>query len=98
MGIVLLLVLLDHAGCFGYRGDDAALFDRRGVRIVSVIEADALTIRTTDTGRETVVQLLGADAPRGAAGAEARNYTASRLTGKTLTLRLDPLQRRDAAG
>ena len=98
MGLLTMVVVLDHAGCFGYRGDDGARFDRRAVRVLAVIEADIVSVRTTDTSRETIVQLIGVDAPHGDSGTGARAYALEHLQGRTLTLRLDPLARRDAAG
>ena len=89
--VVLLLLassLLDHAGLFGYPGNDWRHFDRKTVTVRQVIDDETL-----DCGTVTV-RLLGVYANE----ERATTFSESSLEGKQVTLRLDVPQTRDAAG
>jgi endonuclease YncB( thermonuclease family) len=90
IGVPLLILtsLLDHAGLFGYLGNDWHHFDRKTVTVRQVIDDETL-----DCGSLTV-RLLGvyADEER------ATTFSESSLTGKQVTLKLDVPQTRDAGG
>jgi len=86
--LLLLTSLLDHAGAFGYRGDDWRRFDRTTVHVNRLIDDQSFDCGTT------VVRLLGvwADTER------ATSFSESNLQGRDVTLRLDVPQTRNAAG
>ncbi len=83
-------ILADHLGAFGYRGDDLDRFDRRRA-IIRAVNDDATVQVSTDRGDANVV-LLGADP-----GAGAAQFLRS-FVGRSILIRLEPLQSRDAAG
>ena len=95
LGLVALLVMLDHVGVFSPVTDDWAAFDGRRCQVVRGVSGDALVIRTREGGREATVHLLGVDA---SASPAAGDELAGRLRDRTPLLRLEPLQTRDARG
>jgi micrococcal nuclease len=109
LGFVLLLLLsliLDRAGVFGYRGDDGARFDRHEALVTRVVDGDTIHIRTSE-GVEATVRLIGVDAPEMNShnnrppdhyAEQATKYARARLDGKTIRLRLDDPQTRDRYG
>jgi endonuclease YncB( thermonuclease family) len=95
-----LVVTLDHRGCFRYRGDDWTSFDKQSATITSVIDGDTVEAQAPSGLHETV-RLLGVDAPdvpEGYWSAESKQALAERVEGKSVTLRLDSTQTRDARG
>jgi micrococcal nuclease len=95
-----LVVILDHRGCFRYRGDDWTTFDKQSATVTSVIDGDTVEIQSSPGLHETV-RLLGIDAPD-VPGAywseESRKALADRVEGKSVTFRLDSTQTRDGDG
>jgi hypothetical protein len=87
------VVVLDHRGCFGYRGDDHARFDGRAFRVTGVTDDNAIVL---DDGRRTLVDLAGIDAH--GAGPALKDYVAGRTSGRPICVKLEPLQTRDHAG
>ena len=89
---------LDHAGVFGYAGDDWHRFDRQRVQIVAAVQSDVLQVN--QNGSLQQVQLAGLYGPRGEDHFAdwARQYTQGRVAGKPAILRLEPLQTRDRSG
>ncbi len=89
--IACLLILLDHLGLFGYRGDDLANFASQRFHVDRVTESGNLVISSSD--RTSEVRLTGV---LGNAGLQS--FLAEMTVGKTVILMLDPLQTRDASG
>jgi endonuclease YncB( thermonuclease family) len=89
-GIALLPLssLLDHAGAFGYRGNDWTRFDRRTCTVSRVIDHQSLECDGA------VVRLLGVRAGAEHASSDAQEN----LEGRQVTLRLDVPQTRDGSG
>jgi hypothetical protein len=84
------VVVFDHRGHFGYRGDDHAHFDGRTFRVAGVTEEGALLL---DDSRGTVVAFVGV-----APAAGLKTYMNQRVAGREITLKLEPLQTRDDHG
>jgi hypothetical protein len=89
VALIVISSFLDHAGAFGYRGDDWQRFDRKQVRVLHVIDDQSFEI---DGG--TSVRLLGVSANRERATSDSE----SNLKDRNVTLRLDVPQTRDAGG
>ena len=91
--------LLDHLGCFGWHGDDWAAYDRKSFTVSSVIDGQTLVLRDA-RGRTTVVQLIGVAAPVANEhwAAESATHLVARAAGKSVIVRLEPTQTRDAMG
>jgi endonuclease YncB( thermonuclease family) len=99
LAIILLAALSDRAGVFGYSGDDFSRFNHRPFPVLDIQSGD--TFRILDDGSPVTVHLLGVDAPDSPADhwfAESLRYTTARLTDRTIMLRLDGTQTRDASG
>lgn len=100
--MVAAIALADRAGAFGFRGDDWATFNQKRVRALDVVDGDTFRATLDDAGATVVVvRLLGVDAPDFPAGhwaAEAKRYTEARLANRSIVLRLDGTQTRDANG
>jgi endonuclease YncB( thermonuclease family) len=100
IGLVLISVALDHAGAFGYSGSDARRFDHTSVVVTRAVDGDTICVRGDD-GAETVVHLLGVDAPDLPSehwAERAAKYASARTVGRTVTLRLDPIGWRNDRG
>jgi endonuclease YncB( thermonuclease family) len=99
--LLLLSVLLDRFGTFGYQGDDWQRFDKQTVTVVHVADGDTLTIRDGGSG-ETKVRLIGVDTPELGDSAhwstQAHAYTRGRLADRQVTVKLDGTQTRDRYG
>lgn len=93
-----LFILLDHLGAFGWHGDDWSRFDRQTFTVSRILDGGALTLRDPG-GRETAVSLIGVAAPVGSEywAAESARYLADHAAGKSVIVRLEPTQTRDAA-
>lgn len=88
--VAVNVILADHLGAFGYRGDDLRRFDRQTATIRAVA-ADATVSLTTANGTERAT-LIGVDPSSDAAG-----YLRSFVSRQVL-IRLEPLKSRDASG
>jgi endonuclease YncB( thermonuclease family) len=100
LSLVVLVSIFDHAGVFGYSGNNLRAIDGKRFVVTTVLDGDTLRVKA-DSGKEFAVHLLGVDAPDPPDtrwSAEAKTYTSNRLLNRTVTLKLDPLQPRDAAG
>lgn len=96
----IVLSILDHAGVFGYRGDDRVRYDGAACRSVRVIDGDTLEVDLPDGGKPTTrIRLRGIDAPETAHdaqsgdahfGREARDDLTERVKDRRMTIRLDP--------
>ena len=89
--IACLLIVLDHLGLFGYRGNDWVNFDAQRFHVDRVTVDGNLIISSSD--RTAKVQLIGV---LGNAGLQS--FLAEMTVGKTVILMLDPLQTREASG
>lgn len=94
------LSILDHAGWFGYRGDDRLRYDGANCTVTRVVSGDTLEVDLPDGQNATTqVRLRGIDAPDIAHGPdeksafhgpEAAGYLRRQVEGRRVTLRLDP--------
>ena len=99
--LLIVSVLLDHTSAFGYSGNDFARFDHQTVTITRVVDGDAMFVRQGDEQTETALHLLGIDAPHPPAdfwADRAEKYLSARASGRTVTLRLDPVGWRNDRG
>src|SRR2546423_8049434 len=87
-------VLLDHLGYFAYHGDDWRRFDGRSFPVSRII--DGRTFDITADRDEVTVALLGIDSAT--ASHVGRQSLAARIEGRSVTLKLEPLQTRDSEG
>ncbi len=91
--LIVFLILVDHAGGLGYRGNDWANFYQKTVHVRRVATSDQFIL---DDG--TIVQLLGVTPALSDFAGRGQTYLAKRLEGKDVTLRLEATQTRDSAG
>ncbi len=92
-------VVLDHLGNFGFPGDDWANFDRHRFRVVRAIQSDILEIQSPKgPARVKLAGVNGPHIPGDFYAAQALDYTRNRTVGREVTLRLEPLEPRDACG
>lgn len=94
------LSILDHAGAFGYRGDDRLRYDGASCTATRVVDGDTLDVDLLDGNRPTTqVRLRGIDAPDIAQGPDesdafygpqAADFLRKQVEGRRITLRLDP--------
>ena len=96
VALILAITIAERAGAFRYGGDDWSRFDRKSVIAANVIDGDSFLV--PQLGRAETVHLLGVDAPTSHWSNEAKAYLEARLKGRTITLRLDGTQTRDAQG
>jgi len=104
--LVLTLASLscwDHLRASGRPKDDWTRFDHRTFTVSRVVDGDTIHIHT-DEPNDTIIRLLGIDAPemhdpttdRPAHWAErSTNYLRARINGKSVSLRLEPIETRD---
>jgi endonuclease YncB( thermonuclease family) len=96
---IVIAAISDRTGLLGYAGDDFSRFNHRSFRVVDVVDGDTFHIMVDD--RPIPVRLLGVDAPDPPSShwsAESTRYTTARLKDRTITLRLDGTQTREADG
>ena len=86
--LVVFTSLLDHAGLFGYAGNDWRRFDGKTVTVSRVIDDQSFEC---DAG---IVRLLGIASEH----ERTTSFSESNLTGRKIVLRLDVPRTRDAAG
>lgn len=105
-----LILLIGSVSCWDHlrtttrSKDDWTSFDHRTFVVSRVVDGDTLHIQGRDGLGETIIRLLGVDAPemhdpttnRPAHFAErATRYLTARVEGKTVSLRLEPIETRD---
>lgn len=104
LGSVLLLSILNHAGCVPHNGGDWRRFDRKDATVTRVVDGDTLHVRVEGSDRETVVRLIGIDAPELRPRDEARpelfaqqatDYAKTRAENRRVLLQLEPTRTRD---
>jgi micrococcal nuclease len=103
-GLLLLVAsVLDHVGG-ATSTDDWTRFDHQTFLVSRVVDGDTIHIRPVSGGDETVIRLLGIDAPEmhdpqtghPAHWAErATQYVRARAEGKTVSIQIEPIQTRD---
>jgi micrococcal nuclease len=108
-GGYLLIVILGSLSCFDHLRpesrpkDDWTTFDHQSFPVTHVVDGDTIHIRDSDS-HETIIRLLGIDAPemhdpttgKPAHWAEnATRYLRARTEGKTVSLKLEPIETRD---
>jgi endonuclease YncB( thermonuclease family) len=97
---IIVSSFLDHLGAFGYVGNDWKRFDQKSFRVARCIDGDTIVV-LSDRGDETIVHMLGVDAPELPSEHWAQTsakYTTARTVGRSVTLRLEPIQSRSARG
>src|SRR5947207_12843114 len=90
--LILLSIVLDHAGAFGQSGTGAGRFDHKSAYVTRAIAGDTICVRLSNDARETTVHLLGVDAPDLPASHWAENaakYPSARTVGRPVTPRLE---------
>jgi micrococcal nuclease len=101
--ILLLLVASALHQQFGKKSNDWTRFDHRTFVVSKVVDGDTIQVRDAD-GTDATVRLVGVDAPemddpstgRPSHWAErATAYVTARAEGKSVSLRLEPVQTRD---
>jgi hypothetical protein len=91
-----LAVILDHLGCFGYRGDDWSRFDGKLFKVSRITPEGLIEVAA---GRPpTLVRLLGVTYPDESTTAEFHDHLTPLLTERTIILKLEPVESRDPAG
>lgn len=99
------LFAVEHFGPRSIRArDDWSAFDHQSFVVSKIVDGDTIHIRRSDTNEETTVRLLGIDAPEMIDPATGRpahwsdratSYMQARAGGKTVTIRLEPIETRD---
>ena len=84
---IVSIIAADHIGIFGYHGNDWANFDGKTFTIQRVDDAGHLIIQKDH--RDVPLQLIGVIPP---ADLSLFNQSLSKQIGKTVTLKLEPLQ------
>src|SRR5437762_1871282 len=59
---IVMTSVLDHAGAFGYPGDDWKRFDQKSFKVTRCINGDTIVI--SRDSQEVIVHLLGVDSPK----------------------------------
>lgn len=97
-------LIADRLGCLRYRGSDHEIFDQKPAMVTSVIDGDTVRIRRGPADDEVPVRLLGIDAPEmnyrtdsppEHFAQQATQYLRSRVEGRSVILKLEPLETRD---
>ena len=91
--LIVCVILIDHAGGFGFAGNDWSHFHQKSVHVAKVVSADQFVL---DNGR--TVQLLGVTPALNDGAERGKTYLAKRLEGKDVTLRLEATQTRNSSG
>lgn len=110
-GVLLFLGIIAAlaAGVERFRGrsDDWTTFDHQRFHVSKVVDGDTIDIQTPDGLPDTRVRLIGMDAPElvdsstslPAHWAEkSDSYLRARIGGRSVTLRLEPVETRDRYG
>jgi micrococcal nuclease len=102
--ILSLLFGVDQLHKTGRNSDDWAAFDHQSFMVSKVVDGDTLHIRRPLGGDETIVRLLGIDAPEmhdpttnqpAHWARQASSYLRARAQDKVVTIRLEPIATRD---
>ena len=98
MGAIVLCILgsivLDHVLGSGH-GDDWSQFDGRQVMVISADDAQTIRVRDDASDQITQVRVLGIGSTDEPWGEKSREFLAASLTGRMVTLKLEPTQTRD---
>lgn len=87
--------------------DDWTNFDHKSFAVTRVVDGDTVDVESSDGAFKTRVRLLGIDAPEMTDPStghpahwadRATGYLRGRLTGRSVTLRLEPIETRDKYG
>lgn len=109
IAFVAVLSFMDHAGIFGYRGDDRSQYEGRVATITYAADGDTIDIDLPDGKRPvTRIRLWGVDCPEIAHeegeedayfGREATDFVRNKIVGQKVRLVFDPNRRpRDKFG
>jgi len=107
VGIILTSIAADHAGVFGYRGDDWKAFDKQRFFVSKIVDGDTVYIHSlANPTSETKVRLLGIDAPEMSAegglpaywAEQATTYLRVRALHQSVIVRLESTKTRDKYG
>ena len=90
VGLIAALIAADHFGIFGYHGDDWANFDSKRFVIARINEQGQPIVKKN--GREVALQLIAINPP--AELPAFMSYLQNHLVGKTVILKLEPLETR----
>lgn len=105
--VVLILSILfgvDQVTKTPKNSDDWAMFDHKPFRVTKIVDGDTIHIRRPTGDQETIVRLLGVDAPEmndpttnqpAHWGLQASKYLYARANDKVVTIRLEPIATRD---
>jgi endonuclease YncB( thermonuclease family) len=89
-------IVVDHVIGARRGGDDWAQFDGRQVPVVSADDAQTISVRGDGADQQiTQVRVLGIGASDGDWTERCREFLASSLAGRMVTLKLEPTQTRD---
>lgn len=104
---LLLLALSVAMDRFSHPSNDWNRFDHHAFHVTRVVDGDTIHIRSTGDSADTIVRLLGIDAPElhdSATGQpahwaeRANTYLKTRIEGKEVSLRVERLETRDRYG
>ena len=88
--LILASIALDQLGAFGkHDSSDWAAFDRKTVHVARVVDGDTIRVVSNSlSGEETIVRLLGIDAPESDMywGDRATEYMRARALNRPVTL------------
>jgi endonuclease YncB( thermonuclease family) len=90
-------IVVDHLLASGH-GDDWSQFDGRQVLVISADDAQTISVRGGDGDHITQVRVLGIGSTDDFFAEKSREFLASSLTGRLVTLKLEPTQTRDPQG
>jgi endonuclease YncB( thermonuclease family) len=90
-------IILDHLLASGH-GDDWSRFDGRQVLVISADDARTISVRDDGSDQITQVCVLGIGPTEAPWAEKAQEFLASSLTGRMVTLKLEPTQTRDPQG
>lgn len=93
-GVVLVSIVLDRNGVFGWQGNDLDRYNARTFAVTDVIDGQTLIVE--DRGQSVSVRLHGVDASPDHWAAEARTYLANRTRNRSVILKLEPTRTRTA--
>lgn len=98
VGLILLSSLFDHLRARGQYEDDWMRFDRRQVSFAGAISGETISIHEKAGGDITRVRLLGVASFNEQWDRRSAQRLNALLTGRKLTLLLEPTQTRDSSG
>jgi endonuclease YncB( thermonuclease family) len=97
--LLVLAIVLDRLGVFGWPGDDWARFDGQTLVIEEVVDGQSVVLRDAH-GRRTTAQLLGVAAPvNGEFRADlCKRYLQEKSLNKSVVVKLESTRSRDSQG